>query len=73
MISFENLLFWDLTEVERTRDARGIVLTRRDAVLDGFFNNLQGGGQSPYCNLIWNKCCYIKFKERYLKKVKKFR
>lgn len=42
-IPFWKLLFWDFTKKERAREARGILLPSQDALLDGFFDHLQGG------------------------------
>lgn len=42
-IPFWKLLFWDFVKKERAREARGILLPSHDALLDGFFDHLQGG------------------------------
>lgn len=41
-IPFWKLLFWDFTKKERAREAWGILLPSQDALLDGFFDHLQG-------------------------------
>lgn len=77
-ISFQKLFLGDLTEGEGTREARGILLPGHDAVLDGFFDHLQGTNTgikaktlhcvNQYCIIKEEKSHYLKFIKLYFKR-----
>lgn len=65
-IPFWKLLFWDFTKKERAGEARGILLPSQDALLDGFFDHLQGGGKK------WKNEPHTRFYVLCIHKVERF-